>query len=65
MVARLAGEVSGPDPVLHDQHAISVEAPHDRPAGTGTKAPLGDPRLVLENFAEGADGTGDQVERIE
>ena len=65
MVARLRRQVAGPDAVLHDQHAVPVEAANDRPARARPEAALGDPGLVLQHLPDGALNVGREVERVQ
>ena len=65
VVIRRGGEVAGADPVLDDQHPVAPEAPDDRPARAGPEAAVGDARLVLEGFADGARRLPGYLERVD
>ena len=54
VVAGLAGQVAGADPVLQDEHPVAVEAADDRAARSGAEAAARDARLTLQGVAEAA-----------
>ena len=55
VVAGLGGQGAGPDPVLHDQDAVAVEAADDGPRRTRAETAFGDPatHFVVQQFADG------------
>ena len=52
VVGGLAREVAGAGAVLQDQHAVVVEAAHDRPRVAGAEAAHVDPRLAGQRRAQ-------------
>ena len=65
VVARLARQVSGANPVLQDQHPVAVEAADDRPVRSGPEAADGNARLVLQRGGKIAGRLSRDIEYIE
>ena len=65
VIAGLARQVARANPILQNQHAVTVESANDRPARTRTEAAAGDAGLPLQNVPETAVQLPDQVERVQ
>ena len=65
MVTGLARQIAGADTVLHDEHAVAVEAADDGPCAAGAERSKRDARLADERVGDGRPEVAGQFETVE
>ena len=52
VIARLGGQGTDSNPILHDQNPVSFKATQDGTGTSGTEAAFGHPRLAVQDLAD-------------